>query len=136
MHASWCMRGVVGLLKVSYSRPSCAGIATAIYSPSGANTGVGFAVPVDIISSSVNQIIKYGKVIRPILGISFAPDQSVEQVMPPLLPCCAGSPLSPSAAHHCPALLGYGFCASTLKPAVWTGHIAFKRDNPARSISA
>jgi hypothetical protein len=37
-------------------------------------------VPVDIISSSVNQIIKYGKVIRPILGISFAPDQSVEQV--------------------------------------------------------
>lgn len=64
-------------------RPCCAGIATAIYSPSGASTGVGFAVPVDIVSSSVNQIIKYGKVIRPILGISFAPDQSVEQVRSP-----------------------------------------------------
>lgn len=59
-------------------RPS--GINTAIYSPSGANSGVGFAVPVDLIRSSVNQIIKFGKVLRPILGISFAPDQSVEQV--------------------------------------------------------
>ena len=56
------------------------GIATAIYSPSGANSGVGFAVPVDVINSSVSQIIQFGKVIRPILGISFAPDQSVEQV--------------------------------------------------------
>ncbi len=26
------------------------------------------------------QILKYGKVIRPILGIAFAPEQSVEQV--------------------------------------------------------
>lgn len=58
----------------------CAGINTAIYSPSGANSGVGFAVPVDLIRSSVNQIIQFGKVLRPILGISFAPDQSVEQV--------------------------------------------------------
>ncbi|EIE22472.1 trypsin-like serine protease [Coccomyxa subellipsoidea C-169] len=56
------------------------GVNTAIYSPSGANSGVGFAVPVDIINSSVTQIIKFGKVIRPILGISFAPDQSVEQL--------------------------------------------------------
>jgi S1-C subfamily serine protease len=56
------------------------GINTAIYSPSGANSGVGFAVPVDIIRSSVTQIIKFGKIIRPILGISFAPDQSVDQV--------------------------------------------------------
>lgn len=55
---------------------------TAIYSPSGANSGVGFAVPVDVINSSVTQIIKFGKVIRPILGISFAPDQSVDQVEP------------------------------------------------------
>ena len=56
------------------------GINTAIYSPSGANSGVGFAIPVDIVRSSVDQIIKFGRVIRPILGISFAPDQSSEQV--------------------------------------------------------
>ena len=60
--------------------PVCAGINTAIYSPSGANSGVGFAIPVDIVRSSVDQIIKFGRVIRPILGISFAPDQSSEQV--------------------------------------------------------
>ena len=56
------------------------GINTAIYSPSGANSGVGFAIPVDIVRSSVEQIIRFGRVIRPILGISFAPDQSSEQV--------------------------------------------------------
>ncbi|KAL3137949.1 Protease Do-like 1, chloroplastic [Trebouxia sp. C0009 RCD-2024] len=56
------------------------GINTAIYSPSGANSGVGFAIPVDIVRSSVDQIIRFGRVIRPILGISFAPDQSSEQL--------------------------------------------------------
>lgn len=56
------------------------GINTAIYSPSGANSGVGFAIPVDVVRSSVNQIIQFGKVVRPILGISFAPDQSSEQL--------------------------------------------------------
>ncbi|KXZ47606.1 hypothetical protein GPECTOR_34g765 [Gonium pectorale] len=54
------------------------GINTAIYSPTGANNGVGFAIPVDIVKSSVSQIIQYGKVTRPVLGISFAPDQSSE----------------------------------------------------------
>lgn len=60
--------------------PCAAGINTAIYSPSGANSGVGFAIPIDIVKSSVDQIVKFGRVIRPILGISFAPDQSSEQV--------------------------------------------------------
>lgn len=57
------------------------GVNTAIYSPSGANSGVGFAIPVDALRRSVEQIIQFGKVVRPILGISFAPDQSVEQVI-------------------------------------------------------
>jgi hypothetical protein len=56
------------------------GINTAIYSPSGANSGVGFAIPVDVVKSSVEQIIEHGRVTRPILGISFAPDQSSEQL--------------------------------------------------------
>ena len=78
----------------------CLGINTAIYSPSGANSGVGFAVPVDLIRSSVSQIIQFGKVLRPILGISFAPDQSVEQVR--LLSSHANAPLSaPSACNEC-----------------------------------
>ncbi|XP_002973741.2 protease Do-like 1, chloroplastic [Selaginella moellendorffii] len=56
------------------------GINTAIYSPSGASSGVGFSIPVDTVAGIVDQIIKYGKVTRPVLGISFAPDQSVEQL--------------------------------------------------------
>lgn len=62
------------------SSGSLIGINTAIYSPSGANTGVGFAIPVDVVRSSVDQIIKNGRVVRPIMGISFAPDASVEQL--------------------------------------------------------
>jgi len=56
------------------------GINTAIYSPSGANTGVGFAIPSHIVNASVEQIVAYGKVVRPALGIAFAPDQSSEQL--------------------------------------------------------
>ncbi|PSC73356.1 Protease Do-like chloroplastic isoform B [Micractinium conductrix] len=52
------------------------GINTAIYSQSGNSAGVGFAIPVDVVKSSVEQIITFGKVVRPIMGISFAPDQS------------------------------------------------------------
>ena len=52
------------------------GINTAIYSPSGANTGVGFAIPSGVVRNSVNQILEYGKVVRPALGLAFAPDQS------------------------------------------------------------
>lgn len=45
------------------------GINTAIYSPSGANAGVGFAVPVDTVKRVVPQLIKTGKVVRPTLGV-------------------------------------------------------------------
>jgi S1-C subfamily serine protease len=49
------------------------GINTAIYSPSGASAGIGFAVPVEIINRIVPQLIEHGKVIRPGLGIRFDP---------------------------------------------------------------
>ncbi len=45
------------------------GINTAIYSPSGASAGIGFAVPVDTVNQVVPQLIKNGKYIRPALGI-------------------------------------------------------------------
>ncbi|XP_042387268.1 protease Do-like 1, chloroplastic [Zingiber officinale] len=62
------------------SSGSLIGINTAIYSPSGASSGVGFSIPVDTVSGIVEQIVKFGRVTRPILGIKFAPDQSVEQL--------------------------------------------------------
>ncbi|XP_073294028.1 protease Do-like 1, chloroplastic [Primulina huaijiensis] len=56
------------------------GINTAIYSPSGASSGVGFSIPIDTVGGIVDQLVKFGKVTRPILGVKFAPDQSVEQL--------------------------------------------------------
>lgn len=32
------------------------------------------------VSGIVDQLVKFGKVTRPVLGIKFAPDQSVEQL--------------------------------------------------------
>ncbi|MBS4049748.1 MAG: trypsin-like peptidase domain-containing protein [Methylomonas sp.] len=45
------------------------GINTAIYSPSGASAGIGFAVPVDTVMRVVPELIKNGQYIRPALGI-------------------------------------------------------------------
>jgi len=46
------------------------GINTAIFSPSGASAGVGFAVPVDTINRVVPSLIAYGRYVRPSIGIS------------------------------------------------------------------
>jgi S1-C subfamily serine protease len=45
------------------------GINAAIFSPSGASAGIGFAVPVDTVNRIVPQLIARGKYIRPALGI-------------------------------------------------------------------
>ncbi|MBU0993182.1 MAG: trypsin-like peptidase domain-containing protein [Proteobacteria bacterium] len=50
------------------------GINTAIFSPSGANVGIGFAIPVDTVKKIVPQLIKYGKLFRPVIGIEMVPD--------------------------------------------------------------
>lgn len=56
------------------------GINTAIYSPSGAYSGIGFAVPVDTVNRTVPQLIRYGKIERPALGIHIFDDTVVEQL--------------------------------------------------------
>lgn len=50
------------------------GVNTAIYSPSGASAGIGFAIPIDMVAASVEQLVRYGHIRRPSLGISIAPD--------------------------------------------------------------
>jgi S1-C subfamily serine protease len=45
------------------------GVNTAIYSPSGASAGIGFAIPVDEVNRIVPRLIRDGKFIRPALGI-------------------------------------------------------------------
>lgn len=51
------------------------GMNTLIVSPSGASSGVGFAVPVDTIKKIVPEIIRFGKVIRPGLPMTLLSDQ-------------------------------------------------------------
>ncbi len=56
------------------------GMNTAIYSPSGAYAGVGFAVPVDVVNRVVPQLIKHGRVIKPGLGVEIAEDFMARQL--------------------------------------------------------
>jgi S1-C subfamily serine protease len=56
------------------SRGQLIGVNTQIMGPSGAYAGVGFAVPVDTVTRIVPQLIRYGRVIRPGLGVRIAPD--------------------------------------------------------------
>jgi len=46
------------------------GVNTQILSPSGANAGIGFSIPVNTVKRVIPQLIEFGREIRPILGIS------------------------------------------------------------------
>jgi Do/DeqQ family serine protease len=46
------------------------GINTAILAPSGGNVGIGFAIPVNMVSQVMGQIVKYGEVRRGQLGVT------------------------------------------------------------------
>lgn len=56
------------------------GVNTAIYSPSGASVGIGFAIPVDEVNRAVPQLIRSQKITRPGLGIVPAEDQLMRQL--------------------------------------------------------
>lgn len=49
------------------------GVNTAIISGSGSSSGIGFAVPVDVVNKIVPEVIARGKASRPGIGISVAP---------------------------------------------------------------
>ena len=49
------------------------GVNTAIYSPSGGSSGIGFAIPVNTVQRIVPELITYGRVQTPILGIIQVP---------------------------------------------------------------
>lgn len=50
------------------------GVNTAIYSPSGAYAGIGFSIPVDAVKWIIPELIAFGKIKRPTLGIELAPN--------------------------------------------------------------
>src|SRR6056300_1039477 len=51
------------------------GVNTAIYSPSVGSAGIGFAIPVNMLKEVIPQLIAYGKILRPILGVELASDR-------------------------------------------------------------
>ncbi len=50
------------------------GVNTAIFSPSGAYAGIGFAIPVDTVRRVIPQLIEHGHLIRPGLNVDWAAD--------------------------------------------------------------
>jgi len=55
------------------------GVNTAIFSPSGVSSGIGFAVPVDTVNRIIPQLLAEGRVSRPYLGVQVS-DPLSEQV--------------------------------------------------------
>ncbi len=56
------------------------GVNTAIYSPSGASAGIGFSIPVDVVKWVVPDLINYGRIMRPTLGIEYANQQIMSRI--------------------------------------------------------
>ena len=61
------------------------GVNTAIYAPGAAaglagNVGIGFAIPIDTVRRVVNQLIRYGKVVRPTIGINVSEDRVTRSI--------------------------------------------------------
>jgi S1-C subfamily serine protease len=50
------------------------GVNTAIYSPSGSSAGIGFAIPSHDVAWVVPELIRYGQIRRPTLGVELAPE--------------------------------------------------------------
>ena len=60
------------------SRGELIGVNTAIYSPSGAYSGIGFSIPSDVVNYVVPDLIEYGQINRPIMGVELVPDNYVK----------------------------------------------------------
>lgn len=56
------------------------GVNTMIYSPSGASAGIGFSIPVDEVNWVVPDIIEYGEVRRPLLGVNLVSEQQRQRI--------------------------------------------------------
>jgi len=56
------------------------GVNTAIFSPSGAYAGIGFAVPVSEVNRVVPELIKFGRIIRPGIGATLADENLMESM--------------------------------------------------------
>ncbi|MBM4004207.1 MAG: trypsin-like serine protease [Planctomycetes bacterium] len=56
------------------------GVNTAIYSPTGSSTGIGFAIPVDSVRRTITKLLRDGKIVRPAMGVKLANDRFAQQI--------------------------------------------------------
>jgi S1-C subfamily serine protease len=56
------------------------GVNTAIYSATGTSSGIGFAIPADTVSRVVPELIRFGRITRPGLGVQLAEDQLSQEL--------------------------------------------------------
>ncbi len=56
------------------------GVNTAIVSPSGGYAGLGFAIPVDTVNWVVPELITYGQIQRPVLGVDLVGDHATRRL--------------------------------------------------------
>jgi len=61
------------------ARGEVVGIVTAIASSSGANEGVGFAIPINDVIRLAGELVSTGKIVRPSLGIELAPEITISE---------------------------------------------------------
>lgn len=73
------------------------GVNTAIYSPSGASAGIGFAIPVDEVNRIVPRLIRDGRMVRPALGVTAGPENMAKALgLPKGVPLVAVAPGGPA----------------------------------------
>ncbi len=73
------------------------GVNTAIFSPSGTNAGIGFAIPVDVANRIVPALIRSGRVPTPGIGILVADEATTAQLGVPGVVIADVVPDSPAA---------------------------------------
>lgn len=55
------------------------GVNTQIYSPSGASAGIGFSIPVDAVRWVIPELIQYGELRRPVIGVELVSQNNVKR---------------------------------------------------------
>ena len=75
------------------------GVNTAIYSPSGASAGIGFAVPVSTVNRMIPQILQYKRIVKPVMGVNLASDQVAKQLNVKGVIVQSAVPGGPAAKH-------------------------------------
>lgn len=74
------------------------GVNTAIYSPSGASAGIGFAIPIDEVNRIVPRLIRDGRLVRPALGVTSGAASLTRALnLPKGVPLVAVQPGGPAA---------------------------------------